>query len=127
LRLNKSTIGQVSLQQTSLDYSLWFFNLTRADPDVLRTVFLSPGRNVNVRAPLPLDQLLLDSAASLDGQKRGALIQQASAELLDLGHVIPLVEMATVTAFRNVVHGLHYEASTRLQFYDTWLAQPGGQ
>lgn len=127
LRLNKSTIGQVSLQQTSLDYSLWFFNLTRADPDVLRTVFLSQGRNVNVRAPLPLDQLLLDSAASLGGQKRGALIQQASAELLDLGHVIPLVELATVTAFRDVVHGLHYEASTRLQFYDTWLAHPGGQ
>lgn len=124
LRLNKSTIGQVSLQQTSLDYSLWFFNLTRADPDVLRTVFLSSGRNVNVRGPLPLDQWLLDSAASLDAQKRAGLIQQASAELLDQGHVIPLVEAATVTAFRDGVHGLHYEASTRLQFYDTWLVQP---
>ncbi len=126
LRLNKSTIGQVSLQQTSLDYSLWFFNLTRADPDVLRTVFLSSGRNVNVRGPLALDQTLQDSAASLDPGKRGALIQQASAALLEQGHVIPLVEAATVTAFREVVRGLHYEASTRLQFYDTWLAQPGG-
>ena len=125
LRLNKSTIGQVSLLQTSLNYELWFFNLTRADPDVLRTVFLSSGRNVNVRGASPLDQVLLDSAASLDPQKRGALIQQASAELLDQGHVIPLVEAATVTAFRDVVRGLHYEASTRLQFYDTWLAQPG--
>lgn len=125
LRLNKSTIGQVSLLQTSLNYELWFFNLTRADPDVLRTVFLSSGRNVNVRGPAPLDQTLQASAASLDQQKRGALIQQASAELLDQGHVIPLVEAATVTAFRDVVHGLHYEASTRLQFYDTWLAQPG--
>ena len=125
LRLNKSTIGQVSLLQTSLNYELWFFNLTRADPDVLRTVFLSSGRNVNVRGPAPLDQTLLESAASLDGQKRGALIQQAASHLLDQGHVIPLVEAATVTAFRDVVRGLHYEASTRLQFYDTWLAQPG--
>lgn len=127
LRLNKSTIGQVSLQQTSLDYGLWFFNLTRADPDVLRTVFLSSGRNVNVRGPQPLDRLLQDSAASLDPRTRGELIRQASAELLDQGHVIPLVEAATVTAFRDAVRGLHYEASTRLQFYDTWLAQPGGQ
>ncbi|MFD2645445.1 ABC transporter substrate-binding protein [Pseudomonas japonica] len=125
LRLNKSTIGQVILQQTSLDYGLWFFNLTRADPDVLRTVFLSTGRNVNVRGPAALDQVLVDSAASLDGQKRGALIARASAELLDQGYVIPLVEAATVTAMRDVVRGLHYEASTRLQFYDTWLAQPG--
>lgn len=125
LRLNKSTIGQVSLSQASLKYQLWFFNLTRADPDVLRTVFLASGRNVNVRAPSGLDQALLDSAASLDAQARGALIQQASSELVEQGHVIPLVEAATVTAFRDVVRGLHYEASTRLQFYDTWLAQPG--
>ncbi|HKS14010.1 MAG TPA: ABC transporter substrate-binding protein [Pseudomonas sp.] len=125
LHLNKSTIGQVSLAQTSLKYQLWFFNLTRADPDVLRTVFLSSGRNVNVRAPSGLDQALLDSAASLDVHTRGQLIQQASRELVEQGHVIPLVEAATVTAFRDVVRGLHYEASTRLQFYDTWLAQPG--
>jgi len=125
LRLNKSTIGQVSLLQASLNYELWFFNLTRADPDVLRTVFLASGRNVNVRGPLALDQTLIDSAASLDVQRRGALIHQASRELLEQGHVIPLVEAATVTAFRDAVRGLHYEASTRLQFYDTWLAQPG--
>ncbi|MDZ3991826.1 ABC transporter substrate-binding protein [Pseudomonas sp. Teo4] len=125
LRLNKSTIGQVSLLQASQNYQLWFFNLTRADPDVLRTVFLASGRNVNVRAPSTLDQTLLESAASLDVHKRGALIHQAASELLDQGHVIPLVEAATVTAFRDVVQGLHYEASTRLQFYDTWLAQPG--
>ncbi|MNG68873.1 Oligopeptide-binding protein AppA precursor [compost metagenome] len=125
LRLNKSTIGQVSLLQTSLNYQLWFFNLTRADPDVLRTVFLSSGRNINVRGPAALDQTLQDSAASLDAHTRGALIHQASHELLDQGHVIPLVELATVTAFRDSVRGLHYEASSRLQFYDTWLVQPG--
>lgn len=125
LRLNKSTIGQVNLLQNSLNYELWFFNLTRADPDVLRTVFLSSGRNANVRGASGLDQTLLQSAASLDAQKRGELIHQASNELLVQGHVIPLVEASTVTAFRNAVRGLHYEASTRLQFYDTWLAQPG--
>lgn len=125
LRLNKSTIGQVILLQNSLNYELWFFNLTRADPDVLRTVFLNSGRNVNVRGEAPVDRLLLESAASLDPQKRGALVQQVNLELLEQGHVFPLVEAATVTAFRDVVHGLHYEASTRLQFYDTWLAQPG--
>ena len=81
--------------------------------------------SASLGGPAPLDTTLLESAASLDGQKRGALIQQAASDLLDQGHVIPLVEAATVTAFRDVVRGLHYEASTRLQFYDTWLAQPG--
>ena len=37
------------------------------------------------------------------------------------GHAIPLVELATVGATGKHVQGLHYDASSRLQFYDTWL------
>lgn len=126
LRLNKSTIGQVSALQSERNYSLWFFNLTRADPDVLRTVFLASARNVNDRPLGQVDQLLEESASVLDSERRRALIEQASELLLGEGHVFPLFEAATVTAFGPRVRGLHYEASTRLQFYDTWLAQQEG-
>ncbi|WP_397452340.1 ABC transporter substrate-binding protein [Pseudomonas sp. NA-150] len=121
LRLNKSTISQVTALQASGDFSLTFFNLTRADPDVLRTVFLSPGRNINERQPGAIDPLLRESAATLDPTRRQALIDQASEALLREGHAIPLIELVTVLGHGKKVQGLHYEASSRLQLFDTWL------
>ncbi|MCW2292468.1 peptide/nickel transport system substrate-binding protein [Pseudomonas sp. BIGb0408] len=121
LRLNKTTISQTSALQSEGDYDLWFFNLTRADPDVLRTVFFASGRNVNKRPFSEVDEVLQASASVLDAGQRRQLIQRASQLLVEQGHILPLYESATVTAFGNQVHGLHYEASTRLQFFDTWL------
>jgi peptide/nickel transport system substrate-binding protein len=121
LRLNKSTISQVTALRTSGDISLTFFNLTRADPDVIRSVFQSPGYNVNNREPSSLDQVLQASAATLDSGQRQRLVDQASEQLLREGHAIPLIELVTVLAHGKQVHGLHYEASSRVQFFDTWL------
>jgi len=121
LRLNKSTISQVSALQASGDMHLTFFNLTRADPDVIRTVYQSPGRNYNRRQPGFVDEVLRDAAATLDGPQRQQLIDQASDILLREAHAIPLIELATVLAHGKQVHGLHFEASSRLQFFDTWL------
>ncbi|TBV16928.1 ABC transporter substrate-binding protein [Stutzerimonas kirkiae] len=122
LRLNKTSISQVSAKNSERDYSLWFFNLTRADPDVLRTVFLASGRNVNQRDDTEVDHLLEESSRVLDPERRRELIEAASRLLIEEGHVLPLYEAATLTAFGQQVRGLHYEASTRLQFFDTWLA-----
>ena len=121
LHLNKTTISQVTALIASGDISLTFLNLTRADPDVIRSVFQSPGYNVNGRDPSALDQILQESAATLDSGRRQALIDQASEVLLREGHAIPLIELVTVLAHGKQVRGLHYEASTRLQFLDTWL------
>jgi len=121
LRLNKTTISQVTALRASGDISLAFFNLTRADPDVIRSVFQSPGYNVNNREPAQVDKVLQASAATLDKVKRQELIDQASETLLREGHAIPLIELVTVVAQGKPVRGLHYEASSRLQFFDTWL------
>lgn len=121
LRLNKSTISQVTALQASGDFSLRFLNLTRADPDVLRTLFDAAGYNINQRQPGEVDRLLRESAETLDSGKRQVLIDQASELLLRDGHAIALIELATVMAHGKAVHGLHYEASSRLQFFDTWL------
>lgn len=121
LRLNKSTISQVTAIQASGDYSVRFLNLTRADPDVLRTVYDVAGYNINNRQPGEVDRLLRESAETLDNARRQVLIDQASELLLRDGHAIALVELATVLAHAKNVHGLHYEASSRLQFFDTWL------
>jgi peptide/nickel transport system substrate-binding protein len=121
LRLNKSTLSQVTALQASGDFSLRFLNLTRADPDVLRTLFDAAGYNINQRKPGEVDRLLRESAETLDSGKRQTLIDQASEWLLRDGHAIALIELATVMAHGKAVQGLHYEASSRLQFFDTWL------
>jgi peptide/nickel transport system substrate-binding protein len=123
LQLNKSTLAQVTALQASGDYSLRFLNLTRADPDVLRTLFDASGYNINQRPVSEVDQWLQASAQTLDHEQRQALIDQASEGLLRDGHAIALLELTTVMAHSQAVRGLHYEASSRLQLYDTWLAE----
>ncbi|OZI37942.1 ABC transporter substrate-binding protein [Bordetella genomosp. 10] len=121
LQLKKSVIGQVNAKRDSGQLAIQFYNLTRADPDILRTVFLASGRNVNFRQPSEVDDVLARSAATLDTEARRKLVDQAVTLLLRDGHAIPLVELATVGATGRNVHGLHYEASSRLQFFDTWV------
>ncbi|WP_159992437.1 ABC transporter substrate-binding protein [Roseomonas sp. 18066] len=123
LQLNRTTISQVTALRDSGSYQLQFFNLTRADPDILRAVFGSSGRNVNNRAAAPVDALLQASSAELDPTRRRDLVAQAERALIEAGHVIPLVELSTVIATGKNVHGLDYEASSRLQLYDTWLGR----
>lgn len=121
LRLNKATISQVTALQVSGDISLNFFNLTRADPDVIRTVFQVSGRNYNNRDRSELDQVMQASAATLDKLVRQQLVDRISETMIKDGHAIPLIELVTVVGQGNQVQGLHYEASSRLQFFDTWL------
>lgn len=124
LRLNRTTISQVTALMNSGDISLHFYNLTRADPDVLRTLFHVNGRNYGKRQPGELDKQLEAPAATLDPALRQQRVDAVSRELIEQGQLIPLIELATVIAHGKRVHGLHYEASSRLQFFDTWLQKP---
>lgn len=125
LQLNRTTISQVSAMQASGTMPLQFFNLTRADSDILRAVYATSARNIDRRQPEPVDTLLEQSSTELDAAKRRKLVGEAQANLLRAGYAIPLVELSTVIATTKAVHGLHYEASSRLQFYDTWIEQHG--
>ncbi|AZY49203.1 ABC transporter substrate-binding protein [Bordetella avium] len=121
LQLKKGVIGQVNAIRDTGKAPLQFYNLTRADPDIIRTVFQASGRNVNLRQAADVDEVLARSAATLDAAERKALVNRAAELLVEEGHAVPLVELATVTGLGKHVHGLHYDASSRLQFYDTWI------
>jgi peptide/nickel transport system substrate-binding protein len=121
LQLNRTTISQVTALRESGNYQLQFFNLTRADPDILRAVFGKSARNVNNRDEAPVDALLNASSAELDPERRRDLVASAETALIQEGRAIPLVELSTVIATAKTVHGLDYEASSRLQFFDAWI------
>jgi peptide/nickel transport system substrate-binding protein len=120
LQLKQGTTADTTAQQESGDYDSLFYNLTRSDPDVLRTVFSASGRNVNQREASAVDDLLTQQAATTDAAARADLVAQASELLLTEAHSVPLIELSTVIAASEDVHDLEFEGSSRLWFYDAW-------
>lgn len=123
LQLEKKTMAETSAAQQARTNDVEFYNLTRSDPDVLRTVFDAGGRNVNNRPAGHVDDLLGDSLATTDPATRARTVGDITADLVRDGNVIPLVELSGISATAPDVHGYRYEASSRLQLLDTWLSE----
>lgn len=66
LELNQLAIAEATAANASGDYDLSFGNLTRSDPDILRTLFSVNARNTNQRAAEEVDSLLDAQAAATD-------------------------------------------------------------
>jgi peptide/nickel transport system substrate-binding protein len=125
LQLKFTTIADVTAAQANKDYDFSYGNLTRSDPDVLRTVFASNTARggSNLREALPVDTVLADQAAALDKAARQKLVDEAQETLIKDAHSIPLYELSTTISASEKVHGLKFEASSRLDFYDAWLSK----
>jgi len=123
LQLQHVTVAESQAIKESGDFDFDYYNLTRSDPDVLRTIFSANARNINQRSPEEVDVLLDDSAASTDAAERQELVTEASRLLVRKGHAIPVYELSTTIAASDAVHGLTFEASSRLDFYDAWVDQ----
>ncbi|MGZ4553133.1 MAG: ABC transporter substrate-binding protein, partial [Mycobacteriaceae bacterium] len=108
------------------DYNTFFYNVTRADADILRTSFSSTYTNRNRRAPdNTLDPLLSKQLGDTDTATRNADVAAAQREIVQQGYAIPLFELSQAIGVSSTVHGLGFEASARLQFFDTWLSGQG--
>lgn len=104
-------------------YDVLFYNVTRAEPDILRGQFSSQSRNLSKIQPgSGPDELLTQQESEPDPAKRKELVAAAQRVIVEQAYGIPLFELTQVLAAAPSVHGLTYEASSRLQFHDTWLA-----
>ena len=121
LKLEKKTTAEVTAQQAEGKEELTFGNLTRADGDVLRNYFGASEQNGNARQPGELDKILARTTSTLDEKKRTADFTEAVKVLIDEGYSIPIVELSGVIGTGENVHDFKYEASSRIQLYDTWL------
>ncbi|WP_406289611.1 ABC transporter substrate-binding protein [Embleya sp. NBC_00896] len=122
LRLRKLAAGEQQQVQASGDYDFAYYNVTRSDADILRTLF---GTKTGNRLKIPageLDTVLDDQAQSLNPAQRNARIGEAQRIVVDRAYVIPLFELSQVHGLGPKVHGLNFEASSRLQFHDTWVS-----
>lgn len=122
VRLEPTSDAEYTARQNSRDFDAVYYNTTRADGDILRTNFGLDGQNLNVRGPIPeLDQALSGELQTTDPAARNRLIGQAQQSVLDNGLWIPTIELSQAIGVSHVVADLKFEASARLQFFDTWV------
>lgn len=125
LQLTFASIADVTAANADGTYDFSYGNLTRADPDVLRTVFSVNGTsNATKRTePAEVDELLDQQAAIIDPAERQKVVDEAARLLITGGYSIPIYQLSTTITAASKVHGLTFEASSRLDFYDAWIAE----
>jgi peptide/nickel transport system substrate-binding protein len=123
LKLDLASVAETTARQNSKDFDTFYGNTTRADGDILRTSFGLDGRNLNARGPIPpLDDALNGQVATVDTTVRNGLIHTAQEQVLEAGLLIPTVELSQAIGAGMNTQDLKFEASARLQFFDTWLS-----
>ncbi|GII33959.1 ABC transporter substrate-binding protein [Planotetraspora mira] len=120
IRLRELPIAQITQIQQSGDFDALWGNITRADPDILRSSYSTALANTYRLDPGKLDTVLDEQAATTDTTKRQALVSQAQQLIVENAYVIPVVELTTELGVAQRVHDLDFEASSRIQLHDTW-------
>ena len=125
LQLTFASIADVTAANADGTYDFSYGNLTRADPDVLRTVFSVNGTSNGTKRtePAEIDELLDQQAAIIDPAERQKVVDEAATLLITGGYSIPIYQLSTTITAASKVHGLTFEASSRLDFYDAWIAE----
>jgi peptide/nickel transport system substrate-binding protein len=124
LQLREKPISENTPTLQSGQYTANWANTTRADPDILRSSYATAGNNYYRLPPGPLDALLAQQAAQPDDAARDATVAQAQQLLVREHHTIPVVELTTVLGVASDVHGIAFDAGSRIQLHDAWKAQP---
>ncbi len=125
LQLKFASIADSQAASADGTYDFVYGNLTRSDPDVLRTVFTADNPTGNTRRTTrtAVDDLLNEQSAITDAAQRQTVVDEAARALVTEGITIPIYELSTTITAASKVRGLTFEASSRLDFYDAWIAE----
>lgn len=121
IQLKELQLTESTSVVSSGDFDIYWANVTRADPDILRSSYSTALAN-NYRLPASdLDDVLAAQASESDPTKRAEYAAQAQKLIVDNYYVIPVVELTTVLAHGAKIHEITYDASSRIQLFDTWV------
>ncbi|XUL93715.1 ABC transporter substrate-binding protein [Streptomyces galilaeus] len=121
LTLKQLQVTQLAPTLQSGDYDTAWGNVTRADPDILRSSFSTKLANFYRIPVTPLDTSLTGQAATTDTAKRAELVKQAQELIVRNAYYAPVVELQTQIGVAMKVHNLNFDASSRIQLHDTWI------
>ncbi|MFE5402867.1 ABC transporter substrate-binding protein [Streptomyces sp. NPDC056580] len=118
--LKQLQVTQFAPTLQSGDFDAVWGNVTRADPDILRSSFSTRLANFYHLPASSLDTALSEQAATVDAAKRRQLVGQAQRSLVQNAYYVPVVELETQLGVSKKAHDLDFDASSRLQLHDTW-------
>ncbi|WP_073387048.1 ABC transporter substrate-binding protein [Jatrophihabitans endophyticus] len=121
LVLEETPIASIATVQQSGNFDALWGNITRADPDILRSSYSTKLANVYRLSAGPLDPVLAGQAAATTPARRAGLAAQAQRLVVGNAYAIPVVELETELGVAKKVHDLRFEASSRIQLHDTWI------
>lgn len=119
--LQQHTIAEAVQVQKEGAFDYVWGNLTRADPDVLRVTFSIKGNNASRLTAGDLETALDHLSSEGDVAARAKAAATAQSLILDNAYAAPVFELTTVLGLASKVHELRFDASSRLQIYDTWV------
>jgi peptide/nickel transport system substrate-binding protein len=119
--LKQLQVTQFAPTLQSGDFDAVWGNVTRADPDILRSSFSTKLANFYHLPASSLDTALSEQAATVDAAKRKQLVTQAQQSLVQNAYYVPVVELQTQLGVAKKVHDLNFDASSRIQLHDTWI------
>lgn len=120
LQLREIQIAETQAVLDGGDFVAAWGNLTRADPDILRSTYGTDGTNRYRLPDGPLQAPLLAQASTVDPARRAAFVGQAQALLAQRFDTAPVVELTTVLGVGPDAHGVAFDASSRIQLHDAW-------
>ncbi|MFI9565927.1 ABC transporter substrate-binding protein [Streptomyces rishiriensis] len=119
--LKQLQVTQFAPTLQSGDFDAVWGNVTRADPDILRSSFSTKLANFYHLPASSLDAALSGQAATVDAAQRRHLVAQAQQSLVQNAYYVPVVELQTQLGVAKKVHDLNFDASSRIQLHDTWI------
>ncbi|MFJ9760176.1 ABC transporter substrate-binding protein [Streptomyces sp. NPDC101149] len=119
--LKQLQVTQFAPTLQSGDFDAVWGNVTRADPDILRSSFSTKLANFYHLPASSLDTALSAQAATVDAAKRRQLVTQAQQSLVQNAYYVPVVELQTQLGVAKKVHDVNFDASSRIQLHDTWI------
>ncbi|MEV6825039.1 ABC transporter substrate-binding protein [Amycolatopsis sp. NPDC051102] len=123
LKIEQHTTAETTRIQLSGDYDFLWYNVTRADPDILRGQFSTKAGNRSKLTPgNPLDVALDAQSSTVDKDKRKPATDETQKLIVEHAYAIPVFELTQVVAVSAKAHAVGFEASSRLQLFDAWLS-----
>lgn len=121
LQLRLRTDGEIGQAVRAGRWDIRMFDLTRADPDVLLSVFSSKFNALLTRPQPQLDALLDQESVALDPASRAELVRQAQQLILSGGYGYPIKESSSIVATRADVHGVTMSVPRWPVLYDAYI------
>lgn len=127
LVINATSLTEYEATQTARadSWALVQGQLSRAEPDVLRSAYDSTATN-ELHNPTPdakLDELVRAQAFEFDPARRALAVRAIQDHLFAEGYVIPLYDETQVFGLAPTVHGFGTESTARTWLYDTWIEE----